>query len=317
MTQRITVIGAGVIGLSVAHELATAGHQVTLVADADTAETVSSVAAAVWFPYRSERGDQADHLLERSLTRFNELSIIPGAAIEQRTGTVVERVADSDRSWARFLPDALEATRGQLPPGALSGVRATVPVIMIPAYLPWLRQEVAGKGVIFKQGKINDLSELGTSADAAVIATGIRGGELLGGDSLIYPIRGQIVRLANPGLTEWITDEDNPDGLTYVFPRREDIIVGGTAIEGSWDTAVDLETERAILKRASKLVPALAEQPVLGRAAGLRPARQKIRLEYVSGYDLPVIAAYGHGGAGVSLSWGTAERVLSLIEELN
>jgi D-amino-acid oxidase len=45
-----------------------------------------------------------------------------------------------------------------------------------------------------------------------VIAAGIRGGELLGGDNRVYPIRGQIVRLANPGFIEWITDEDNPDG---------------------------------------------------------------------------------------------------------
>ncbi|WP_147592948.1 FAD-dependent oxidoreductase [Corynebacterium provencense] len=34
--MKITVIGAGVTGLSCAHELAEAGHEVTVVADRDT-----------------------------------------------------------------------------------------------------------------------------------------------------------------------------------------------------------------------------------------------------------------------------------------
>lgn len=317
MTRRVAVVGAGVIGLSVAHDLARAGFHVTVIADADTPDTVSAVSAAVWFPYRSEQSPGVDQLLERSLIRFNELAVNGDAGIEQRAGTVVERVENPDRSWTRYLPDAVDATPDQLPPGALTGVRATVPVIVIPVYLSWLRDQIAALGVIFEHRTVADLSELGESSDAAVIAGGIRGGELFGGDDTVYPVRGQIVRVANPGLTEWITDEDNPAGLTYVFPRREDVIVGGAATVGSWDTSLDPEAETAILERAYRLVPALKGQPILGRAAGLRPARETIRLELVQGHALPVIAAYGHGGAGVTLSWGTAERVLALLNEMD
>lgn len=315
MSRRITVVGAGVIGLSVAFELADWGNDVTVVADVDTQDTVSAVAAAVWFPYRSGASAESAELLERSLWRFGELAASFDAGIEYRRGTVVERVPNPDRSWMQLLPDAVEAAAHQIPAGALSGVRATVPVIMIPVYLSWLRSQVAARGVTFRHGTVSEVAELSNSADAAVIAGGIRGGELLGDDRTVFPVRGQIVRLANPGLTEWITDNDNPDGLTYVFPRREDVIVGGTAVEGSWDTTVRPEVEAAILQRAHNLVPALARQPVLGRAAGLRPARPTIRLEYVPGHALPVIAAYGHGGAGVTLSWGTAERVRALVDE--
>lgn len=313
--RRVAVIGAGVIGLSVAHELARAGHDVTVLADVDTADTVSAVAAALWFPYRSEQSSGVDHLLERSLARFMELAVDGDAGIDLRTGTVVERVEHPDRSWTRFLPDAVDATPEQLPEGAQSGVRARVPLIVIPVYLSWLRAQVTALGVTFERRTITDLSEMSASADAAVVAAGIRGGELLGDDDTVYPVRGQIVRLANPGLTEWITDEDNPDGLTYVFPRREDVIVGGEATVGSWNTSIDPETETAILERACRLQPALRGQAVLGRAAGLRPARKTIRLEHVHGHAMPVIAAYGHGGAGVTLSWGTAERVLGLLQE--
>jgi len=44
---------------------------------------------------------------------------------------------------------------------------------------------------------------------------------------------------------------------------------------------------------------------------GLRPHRSAgVRVERDS--DLPVIHNYGHGGAGVSLSWGCAEEAADL-----
>ena len=39
------------------------------------------------------------------------------------------------------------------------------------------------------------------------------------------PVQGQVVRLADPGLTGWVLDEDNPAGLTYVVPRGDDVVV--------------------------------------------------------------------------------------------
>lgn len=312
MSRRVTVIGAGVIGLSIAHELADAGHHVEIIADVDTPDTVSAVSAALWFPFRSERSAAADELLQRSLARFTELANVPGSGVEMRTGTVAERVSNADRSWAASLPEVTEATPEQLPPGATSGLRVTVPLIVIPTYLPWLRGQIIAKGVPFHARTVSSLDELAGVSDLVVIAAGIRGGELLGGDPAVFPVRGQIVRLANPGLTEWVTDDANPDGLTYVFPRLEDVIVGGTAVEGSWDIETHADVEAAILERARRLVPALRDQPVLGRAAGLRPARQSIRLERIDNASVDAIAAYGHGGAGVTLSWGTAEHVRAL-----
>jgi D-amino-acid oxidase len=81
---------------------------------------------------------------------------------------------------------------------------------------------------------------------------------------------------------------------------------------GSAEMAPDPATERAILRRTAELVPALAGRPVLSRAVGLRPGRDAVRLEPVAGYAVPVLACYGHGGAGVTLSWGCAEAVAAL-----
>jgi D-amino-acid oxidase len=309
--RRVTVVGAGVIGLSVAHELARAGDRVTVVADRTATDSVSAVAAAVWFPYRAGASPSMPRWLARSLARFAELADDPATGVDLREGTVVERAPGADRAWTAAVPAAREARPAELPAGALSGVRATVPVITGSQYLPWLAARCTALGVGFSPRTVRAVDELDGAADLVVVAAGLRSGELLDDDSL-FPIRGQVVRLANPGITEWLTDDDHPEGLTYVVARRADVVCGGVAEVGSWELAVDPAVEASILARTAALVPALTGQPVLSRAVGLRPGRDGIRLEHVPGHAVPVIACYGHGGAGVTLSWGCAEAVAEL-----
>ncbi|MBV1940443.1 FAD-binding oxidoreductase [Streptomyces sp. BV286] len=310
-SRRVTVVGAGVVGLSIAHEFSLAGDTVTVIADRSAAESVSGVAAAVWFPYRSGASVSLMSWLVRSRTRFEQLAADHATGVDLRQGVVVERHPGADRTWTAAVPDHREADLGDLPLGAVAGVRATVPVISISHYLPWLLKRCEDLDVRFVRRTVARVDDLAGEADLVVVAAGLRSGDLLDDDTM-FPVRGQVVRLANPGITAWVTDDDNPDGLTYVVPRREDIVCGGVAGVGSWDTEVDPETERAILRRATALMPALAGLPVLSRDAGLRPARDTIRLEHVEEHAVPVIACYGHGGSGVTLSWGCAEAVVDL-----
>ena len=307
--RRVTIVGGGVIGLSIAHELATAGDAVTVVGDADIAHSVSSVAAAVWFPYLSS-SPAASAWLSRSLARYREVALDIASGVDLREGTVVERRPSLDRSWMPVVAGAREAT--ELPWGALSGVRATVPVITTGVYGEWLTARCRDLGVRFDVGVVASVDEFAGSADLVVVAAGLRSGALLGDDDTVVPVRGQVVRLENPGLTEWWIDDDNPGGLTYVVPRRNDVVCGGVAEFGESGLHIDPETERRILERATALVPELAGLRVVSRAAGLRPARPTVRLERVAGRAVPVIACYGHGGSGVTLSWGCAEAVVAL-----
>lgn len=122
-----------------------------------------------------------------------------------------------------------------------------------------------------------------------------------------------MVRLTNPGLTDWVLDEEDPAGLSYVIPRIDDVVCGGTAEDGV-DTGVpDPAVGAAILRRARALDPELTTAPVLSRAVGFRPTRPEVRLERKDRDGRPVVHCYGHGGAGVTLSWGCAEDVAPLL----
>ena len=193
-------------------------------------------------------------------------------------------------------------------------MRVTVPLATMSLYLPWLRQRCEALGVRFERRAVDDVDALAREFDVAVVAAGVRGGSLLGDDASVVPVRGQVVRVENPGITEFVVDDDNPAGLAYVLPRRDCLVLGGTHEEGATSLEPDPATEAAILERCAALVPAVAGQRILSRAVGLRPGRARLRIEEVPGRALRVVAAYGHGGSGMTLSWGTAERVAALLE---
>jgi D-amino-acid oxidase len=98
-----------------------------------------------------------------------------------------------------------------------------------------------------------------------------------------------------------------------VVPRSGDIVVGGTDEEGEWDRRPDPDVAKRILETAVELVPELAGARVLGHRVGLRPARPEVRLEVEHVGHHRVVHCYGHGGAGVTLSWGCADEVARLV----
>jgi D-amino-acid oxidase len=146
------------------------------------------------------------------------------------------------------------------------------------------------------------------------------GARELVGDLSVYPVRGQIVRVKNPGLVMSVRDEFHPAGRAYVHPRSRDCILGGTLDEHRWDTTPDPATAAAIITRCTEIVPALADAEVIGTIAGLRPGRPEVRLEESSLEERSpragatrIIHNYGHGGAGITLSWGCAEDATRLL----
>ncbi|MGY1652825.1 FAD-dependent oxidoreductase [Geodermatophilus sp. SYSU D01119] len=301
------------VGLTCALELARAGHRVRLHTADPWAATTSAVAAAIWFPYRAAPADAVLRWGATSLGVLTALAGDPATGVRMRPGTYLHRTPDPDPWWTPGIPGVRPATPEELPPGVPAGTRCTLPVVDTGEYLPWLAAACAAAGVTTVPGRVDALDDV--PGDAVVVAAGLASGPLLGDDTGV-PVQGQVVRLADPGIGEWLLDEDGPAGLTYVVPRGRDVVVGGTAVEGATGREPDPAVEAAILERACALVPALRGQPVLSRAVGLRPGRPTVRLERLDVGGRPVVACYGHGGAGVTLSWGCAAEVAGTVSAL-
>lgn len=318
--MRVCVVGAGVIGLTCAVRLAEAGHSVHITTAEPAAETVSAVAAALWFPYRAFPLQRVLAWSMTSLRVFESLAEDPASGVAMRFGTQLHRLGNPDLWWSEQLTGPALLGVGELTgiavnPEFRGGLRARLPVIVMSRYLGWLERRCAYLEVTTARALLGSVAQADPSADAVVLAVGM-GARALVGDGEVTPIRGQVVRLANPGLTDWLLDEDDPTRFCYVIPRWDDVVCGGTAEVGQSMLDLDATTESVILARARALVPALADAPIVSRAVGVRPGRTEVRLERCDDLDpagRPVVACYGHGGAGVTMSWGCAGEVAALL----
>jgi D-amino-acid oxidase len=300
---RIVVVGAGVIGLTCAHRLVRAGHQVEVWSRDAIQDTTSAVAAAVWYPYRAFPEEAVTAWSAATYDMLSILAVRPETGVALVKGRELFRDPRPDPWWMAAVPRLRRVT--DLPPGYADGYEFAAPVVRMPAYLPWLLDELAAAGVRFRVATVTDLAAV--PADLVVNATGLGARELTG-DTELVGVRGQVVRVADPGLPGWTIDEEHPDGMVYVVPRGTDVVCGGTALEGDESTAADPGEAERILARCRDVVPDLKDAPVLGHAVGVRPARAAVRLERVGA----VVHCYGHGGAGVTLSWGCADEVVRL-----
>lgn len=314
MKRSVTVIGSGVIGLSIAHDLADAGHAVTVVSDQPWEQTCSATAGAIWFPFEVDGGPDTEVMLRSTLERFESIRDRDvNAGVDLLPGTVVERSTAVDREWTRVVPQGQETAL--VPPGT-TGVRATVPVITMSTYLPWLHAAAEMRGVRFESRTIHDIGASDIADEVVVVAAGLRSTRLIDDELQVDPVRGQVVRIENTGpdrVQEWLLDERNPAGLTYVIPRRDCLVLGGTAEPGATDLTPAAAVERGIIERCAEYFPQIRGREVVSRGVGLRPRRPVVRIDATAIDGRRVISAYGHGGAGVTLSWGTAEQVLTLV----
>jgi D-amino-acid oxidase len=311
----VLVVGCGVIGLTAGVLMREMGLDVRIVTAALPLQTTSSVAAALWLPYKAYPEDRVLTWGSRTFEVFEDLSRVPESGVRMRQGVEIWREPVPDPWWASAVPGVRRCTDDALPPGYTDGHAFVAPVIEMPVYLGYLLDRFLGSGGRVEHRAVSSLEEAGEGG-VVVNCAGLGARELVG-DPSMEPIRGQIVRVRNPGLERFVLDEDNPEGVTYVIPRSRDCILGGTAEEGEWDTEPVPETAAAILRRCAELEPRLAGAKVLEHKVGLRPGRPEIRLEIEDvAQSPPRVHNYGHGGSGVTLSWGCAEETLRLVRQM-
>jgi len=308
---RVIVVGAGVVGLSCAVRLLESGHHVDVVARDLPLETTSAVAAALWYPYRAYPFERVTAWSRATYAELEELAGREETGVRMLAGTELHRTRKPDPWWRDAVP-ALTRVSAFRPPYA-DGWTFVAPVVEMPVYLPWLEGRVEALGGTVTRMALATLPD---RAEVVVNATGL-GARRMADDPSMVPVRGQVVYVEQVGLDRWWLEPSEGagpgSGPVYVVPRSRDVVVGGTDDEGEWDRRPDPDTAKQILERATELVPDLARAAVLGHKVGLRPARPQVRLDVEQQGGTRVVHCYGHGGAGVTLSWGCADEVAALV----
>lgn len=343
--MEILVIGAGVSGLTSTLELLRAGHGVTVWARDLPPNTTSNAAAAVWMPY-AVRGPSAGDVTRWgaiSLERFGTLAGDERAGIVQREVLDLYPTAyDALPEWASAVPSFHLAAADELPPGYAMGYAFPAPVIDTSVYLNWLLDEVTSAGGRVERRAVERLEDVPARWQVVVNCTGLGARELApddretSGDGLgVHAGRGQVVRVRNTGFARALADDADPQRPTYIVPRLRDIVLGGFN-QASESLEPDPAQIPDILRRCAALAahfdpafaaslraladpdsqPGVAPAEVVSVGVGLRPIRGVVRLEAQRLADgRRVVHNYGHGGAGVTLSWGCAEDVVRLVAE--
>lgn len=305
--MQITVVGAGVIGLTTALALEEHGHAVRIIAAATGAQTTSDVAGAVWFPYRAGPPAQVAIWAGRTHTWLETLAPDLAAGVDVLTGYEIttDEGMDPPRPW---WAASIDVSRAPAPvTGAPLAWKFTAPRVEPARFLPWLAAKLRAQ---IETARVSDLATV--PGDLVINCTGL-GARMLVADEELTALFGQIV-LTAPGSVDrtiTITDHRDPDAIFYVIPRRDELVLGGVTRAMPHDAAhaSDPEVSRRILAHAARLGIPIGE--VVRERTGLRPYRREVRLERIG----RVIHNYGHGGAGFTLCRGCAEDVVALAEQ--
>ncbi len=305
------VIGAGVSGLTTAICLAEQGLQVTVRAAEPPLATTSAAAGALWGAHLVGRDDRVARWAEVTLARFLDMLGDPATGVRLLSGIIASRSPQQEPPpWVASADGQPPRPAGALPAGYVAGWELTAPVVDMPAYLGYLLDRLRrADAEALDDCTFGSLSEAIEQSSAGIIVNcaGI-GAHKLVPDPAVTPVRGQVVVVANPGISDFFVGSgEDPDDLSYVFPHRETVVLGGTQQPDDWALEPDQAIAERIVRRCVAIEPRLAGADIIAHRVGLRPVRPSVRLETEDlGGGRRLLHNYGHGGAGITLSWGCA-----------
>ncbi|WP_433267742.1 glycine oxidase ThiO [Actinosynnema sp. CS-041913] len=328
----MTVLGGGVIGLSVAWFAARAGFDVTVV-DHASPHGGSWVAGGMLAPITEAWPGDEDVLAlgVESMALWpgfaNELGVPLNEAgtLAVATDTADAEVLDQLRAYlARMGRPATRLTRRELrshEPGLGPSVRSGLSVpgdlsVDNRALLAALRRICREHNVQF-----TDQSPPESTVDATVtvIAAGAWSRDLHPAlRDVIRPIKGEILRLTTrPGALpppEHTIRAHVSGRPVYLVPRPDGLVVGATQYEAGFDGDVTVGGVRDLLRDAETVWPAIVEYALTESAAGFR-AGSPDNMPVIDWLAPGVIAATGHHRSGLLLAPVTARRVLTLLHD--
>lgn len=302
----VVVVGAGIVGCTVAHELARSGARVQVIEARTPGQGATRASAGILAPYIEGHEDIFRDLGARSLALYDDfvarVSRDGGQDIfYQRNGTFEMAFSDAEVEKLRGLAASLTAQGVEshwLEPSEFADVEPHASgqargALLIPTHgfvgvtsltlAAAAAAERAGATFTTALGAIRiypigdgrvgvDAGGREWTADRVVLAAGSWSSQITveGADSVpVKPIRGQLIQLqAEPGAITRVLW--GPNGYLVPWPDGS-ILVGSTVEDVGFDESHTDDAVARLRAAAAELAPSLADAPMTSVRTGLRP----------------------------------------------
>ncbi|KAK0650025.1 hypothetical protein B0T16DRAFT_389967 [Cercophora newfieldiana] len=327
MTTKVTILGSGIAGMTIASQLSKT-YEVTIVArdlpgDAPSQDWASPWACAGWVALGGSPLEEQMQL--DTLAIFRKLAAAhPESSVRcgELTDIYDESPGDAKTLWScNRVPGFQELPAKE---GGLAVKYASI-VVNPTNFLPWLRQQLEAAGVRFQRipsiQALGDLAHMGH--DVLVNASGAASQTLNDvQDNCIATDRTYTI-LIKSDYKDMFVRRSPGHAYFYVFGRHD-----GTAVIGGISVPVDepIQSSESIreklIRQAHENIPEFfpsgkpEDYEILEDLVGIRPHRfPNVRVERGLVGEQKVVHAYGTTIGGYMLSFGIAREAAKLVDE--
>ena len=324
----VVIIGAGIIGLSLAIELKKRGVQVLVVERGEPGREASHAAAGMLAACGLETPPVLQPLANASARIYpefvHELQVESGIHVDLRdTGTLLFPTSEEAHQLAGSAPVDIgryEPALAHLNQAAYFFQERTVdPRALSAAELKAARHrgiDISSgspvKEVLLEHnravGVVTDKTSY--SAGAVVNCAGAWAGQFSPLRIPTRPVKGQMLAVAAPRLVQHVIRAPE----VYLVPRSDGrLLIGSTLEEAGYDKRTDPEIIQRLHRAAIRVLPGLEKAPILEDWAGLRPGTPD-DLPILGAAEIPgYFVAAGHFRDGILLAPITAHLMGQLV----
>lgn len=236
-TPPVAVLGAGVMGLTAAKLLRNKGFPVRILAAARN-WTTSDIAGGQWCPSFVDHDGSTEgrQVFERILTNAFQMHkdrIGMGYGVSKRIN--FSKNPRSDTSFKKVpttvVPQPTEYARLPFAHINQKGYGYQTLLVEPPIFLKKLRDELHHQGVTFVEREFESKAEVLSLTERIIVnCTGL-GSRLLFDDKNLDGLKGQLVLVKAQRNLDYLYSSD----YTYVFPREDHVVVGGSYEYAAYD----------------------------------------------------------------------------------